>query len=350
MSTIKYLYTGSLVESGTCAARLSGLVKAAKNVKAISYEPFFHFFHTLGYFGKKFNSFQTLYGLGPSILFYNQYLLKIAKQYMPQVLWIDKGHYIMPSTLKKIKYETGALLICYNTDDIAYSPNGWRLHLSGISNFDIYFTTNSFNISELKLLGANNVVHTQMGFNSDLFYPRKLDIVRRKKIGASTGFIGHWEPNTESLLIDLVDKGIDIRIRGQSWSKVKNKSKLESFVEPVQLSTKDYTDAIISTKINLGINSAQSRNLSSGRTFEIPACGAFLLAQRTTEHQLYFDEGREAEFFGSIDELVDKRNYYLTNEISREKIAAAGRKRCIDSSYSWQDLALNLASYIEKKL
>ena len=81
----------------------------------------------------------------------------------------------------------------------------------------------------------------------------------------------------------------------------------------------------------------QNRDLQTTRTFEIPACGAFMLAERTDEHLRLFEEGKEAAYFGSEGELLDKVRYYLDHEGERKTIAAAGRKRCLDSGYSHHD-------------
>ena len=47
-----------------------------------------------------------------------------------------------------------------------------------------------------------------------------------------------------------------------------------------------------------------------------------LLADRTDEHQEFFEEVKEAEFFGSAEELLDKVKFYSSND------SAEGSHRC----------------------
>jgi spore maturation protein CgeB len=71
------------------------------------------------------------------------------------------------------------------------------------------------------------------------------------------------------------------------------------------------------------------------RTFEIPACGSLLLADRTEEHQEFFEEGQEAEFFESCEELLEKVRFYGSNESARKRVADRGYKRCQEGGYAY---------------
>ena len=95
-----------------------------------------------------------------------------------------------------------------------------------------------------------------------------------------------------------------------------------------------YPIALTCAKIALGLLSKRIPETTTTRTFEIPATGTFMLAERNTDHLAHFEEGKEAEFFTSDDELRDKIRFYLRHDAARIRIAAAGRERCLKSAYS----------------
>jgi spore maturation protein CgeB len=95
----------------------------------------------------------------------------------------------------------------------------------------------------------------------------------------------------------------------------------------------DYVRTLCATDVNLGFLRRLNGDLHTDRTVEIPACGAFLLSERTEEQAQLFAEGVEADYFEGHTELLEKVQRHLADPLRREEIARAGHSRALASGY-----------------
>ena len=188
--------------------------------------------------------------------------------------------------------------------------------MNGLLLYDIVLTTKSFNIEEVRQLGAKNVIYMGSTYDQKTHRPIILSDREKEKWGCEVGFIGAFEEERYKSMLSIANSGQDVVVRGTSWENFEKRHPLLS-VKPGFIAGDDYAKAICATKINLGFLRKACRDLHTKRSLEIPACGGFLLAERTSEHLDMFEEGKEAEFFGSDEELIDKVNYYLQHESER---------------------------------
>ena len=274
----------------------------------------------------------------------NSVLKLEAKQSNFDVIWIEKGNMIWPSTLasiKKISPET-ALISC--SEDDMYARHGHSLWYKwGLNKYDCVFTTKTYNLKELKYFGAKKTKLFLDSYDEKTHRPLELTDADRKRFGCDVGAIGAFEPERAAFLLYLAENGVKVTIWGNGWGSWVGRS-LNLDVRNDFLFGEDYTKAICATKINLNFLRKINRDEVTSRSVEIPACGGFMLAERTGRHLDFFIEGSEAEFFASKEELLAKIRTYLNNSLEREKIAQAGRKLCLSSGYSMREqLTLILA-------
>ena len=257
------------------------------------------------------------------------------------VVWIDKGLTIQPMTLRKLReMVSGVRLVHYSVDDMSGKHNQSRRYLAGIPLYDLHTTTKSYNVAELQSMGATGVLFVNNACCPFLHRPIVVPGEERGRLGGAVGFIGAFEKERADAIWFLVTSGIPVRVWGEGWGT--GWKEWAAFHRHPGLKVEDravfgieYAKAICSFDINLGFLRKLNRDLQTQRSVEIPACGAFLLAERTEEHLKLFEEGAEAEFFGSRDELLEKCRYYLAHPDARRRISAAGRERCLRSDYSY---------------
>src|ERR1700679_3842053 len=94
-----------------------------------------------------------------------------------------------------------------------------------------------------------------------------------------------------------------------------------------ELYGKDYREAVWRSRINLSFITHSNQDEFVHKSFEIAACGGFLLAERSAGHEARFVEGEEAVFFTGFEECAEKIRRYLPDEAARDRIAKAGRER-----------------------
>lgn len=81
------------------------------------------------------------------------------------------------------------------------------------------------------------------------------------------------------------------------------------------------------SRINLNIS---SRTIETGvpqRVFDILACGGFCLTNYQKEIAEIFEDGKELVIYTSLEDMLQKAAYYLSNEEERAAIALAGYEK-----------------------
>lgn len=329
---MKVVYVGPLNECGTCFSRLRALREI---------EPRLHTFDTQAFLGRlpRWKRFiEVITSCSVQFTNANSALCNLCSNVRPDVVWVDKGFWIWPSTLTRLR-DGGAYLIQHNTD--ALWPRHWRYWLkhrlmrATLRYYDLYFTTNLYDYSRIKKAGSPRVELTYLGYDSDRFNNEPLAPQSREKWHTKLIFVGHHECRTEAGVVALVNAGLPVRVYGDGWECANRKRLLARHVTFRQLSNGEYVEAIKGAEIGLCFVSEINGNQTAGRSFEIPASGTFLLAMRTAQHCECYLEGTEAEFFADHAELVRKARYYLDHTQQRREIARKGYERCVGSDYSW---------------
>jgi hypothetical protein len=330
-------YVGTLDPGGTCFSRLEALRGVEPQVAALDTDPFLRR-------GRVARWLDQVPGLGPGARRLNAALLRLARDQHLDLLWIDKGAWVAPATLRRLRRE-GVRLVHHVTDALWPAPLRLRLTRRRLAAtaplYDLYLTSNAADFRRLQGAMPGRAILTRLGYDERRFAARPAhDPAAAARWANDAIFVGHWEPRTERGIAALLAAGVRVKVFGRPWlARARRNPRLAGHVFD-GLGDRDYERALHHALIGLGFVSEWNYNETAGRSYEIPASGTFLLAPRTREHQRDYREGEEAEFFGSEAELVAKAKRYLNDDDARRAVAARGRRRCTTSGYAWREIML----------
>lgn len=281
---------------------------------------------------------QQRLGYGPLITKLNVIIINEARRYQPDVVWIDQGINITNKSLQQIKNITSALLVHYTPDTL--NAPGWnnRCFLNAVSEYDLCITTKEFDIESYYKMGARKVLLTSKYYDPRIHRPIKLNNEDLKKYSCDVAFVGTRMEERANSLCKLMEnfKG-KIYLYGKNWERGKTGAKLGPLSRG-WVDGEEYVKALIGAKICLGFLARNIGDIYTSRSIEIPACGGFLLAQRTAKHLEIFQEDIEAVFFNDDVEMIEKVNFYIRQPEIRFKIAKAGHEKIKKINVTVQDI------------
>lgn len=254
-----------------------------------------------------------------------------VKKFRPDLVFIVKGVIVRPNTIKYLK-KIGIKTVSWSNDDMYAWHNRSLWYSWSLQHYDLVVTQKSYNcnLNELPSLGAK-VLFQDKAIDPDINYPVKN--CNAFNVVHDVIFIGTKEQDRLEHLLYLAEHGVVIHIYG--WSVPEDNLHSNLIFHNTHLYGADYNAALGCSKISLNFLRKMNRDLQTSRSIEIPAAGGFMLTERTFEHQRLFQEGEEAEFFGSKEELLKKINYYIKNDKKRIEIANSGYLRCLKSKYTF---------------
>lgn len=274
------------------------------------------------------------YLVGPHIGKVNRMVIQRARETGPDVVHFYQGHHYTIETIDsiaRISFASGL-----HNDDPFGRPDRreYRLLLKALPKYDGYHVNRECNLAEAAAYGVKRARVLMMYYIPWLHYPCSLTAQEQVEFGSDLVFAGHMEPDLRvECLSGVMRAGLRCRIFGgePEWKSVLPRDAYESMRPIRHARGADYRRALCGSKIGACFFSKWNRDQYTTRSWEIPACGVFLLSERTAAMQEFYNEGKEAEFFGSPEEFIDKARFYVSNAAARMRIATAGYARVIAS-------------------
>lgn len=267
-------------------------------------------------------------------------LWRNACEFMPDLVFVVRGHWLEPDVLHEIKQKTRCRAMFYHTEDFREPTYYSQQFMESIPIYDCIFTAVQANVQEYKDLGAQRVEYLPFGYDPEVHRLISLTQSEQNHYGTDVAFLGKWSSSRQVLLEALANM-CRLAVWGYMWERVPPDSPLYGRLKgPVSVG--DVARVIQASKIMLNPLNDQGRMQHVMRTFEIPACGGFQLAKKSEEHLAIFKEDKEIVCFESLEELKEKIGYYLSHERERQKIAQAGHERVLKGNHSYVDRMRNV--------
>lgn len=286
------------------------------------------------YFDKVFRRFSGRRPLGYWKL--NRRFMNVALAFRPDVVLITCGKLLSPATIRSVKETTGALLVNYATDDPFNGAVNTPMFKKGIPYYNVYACTKKAIIDDVREAGCANAVYLPFAYKPEIHFPeRAQNSEERKRYSSDIVFIGGCDRDRLPHIAGMLRAMPDLRLHlyGGFWNR---HPAFRKYYRGFALG-REFRLAVGGAKIVLNLVRRANRDDHVMRTFEIPACGGFMLADRTEEQCSFLAEDKEASYFTSTDEMIDRIRYYLVHDSERRQIAEAGYHRITSGRNTYGD-------------
>ena len=254
-------------------------------------------------------------------------LIAAAREHRANLVIVLGGLYVGPDDVASLR-ANGAWVVNYNYDDFfSRFRSGWsHVQRASLPHYDLLVCTKQYNVAEVAPYNPR-VAFILHAYEPRVHRPVPIPDAERDAWTSDVAFVGQWAKHRAALIERLIAAvPAKYAIRGPGWERVSRSSPIRPYIASSHVYGDDMAKALGGAKICLGFLRKENRDDYTTRTFEIPACGGVLLAERTPLHQSLFRDGEEAVFFDAEhpDDLVAKARMLLTDDAKRESIRRAG--------------------------
>ncbi len=283
-----------------------------------------------------------------SVQSYRRQIMEVAASGQYDVILTVKGNFFTSEMLLELK---NLGIFCVNFyPDVSFEHEGTSLEFQ--RSFDLVATTKRYHIEHLKdRLGPEKVALVEHGYSSLVHRPIN-PIEDDADFEFDVSYVGNASTHKIAWISSIIKEVPSLRwlIAGNHWDgKIEHPdTSMLTLAGPLEGDL--YAEAICVSRINLGIHYGPAgsegwEDAVSTRSFEIPACGGFMLHVDNDEIRSLFDPGREIGVFSTPEEAVAKIRHYLDHADERMAIAKRGYARCVPA-YSLDTRARELVAAI----
>jgi hypothetical protein len=263
--------------------------------------------------------------------------------------WVDGGEMLGHAAVSRLKRRCKRVVL-FNHDDPT-GPRDWRRFItlrSALPAYDLCAVVRRVNVDEFSALGARNVIRVFRSYDEVAHAARPEGREIGSAFRSDVCFVGanYKGENRDLFLAGLIDRGLNLAIWGDNWQRSRIWDRIRGHFRGGSLSGQDYVDAIRGAKVCLGFLAKRNRDEHTTRSMEIPYAGGLLCAERTTEHEYLYSNGKEAVFWNNLDECHSACAALLSDDHLREMIRAEGMSRVRRNRSGNESLIVDVLSQV----
>lgn len=269
----------------------------------------------------------------------------LIREHNPEIVFIDSSQYFSGRILRLLRRQHPAIYVYYTPDDIIARHNRSFAVRRSFPEWDIFFTTKTFNVPELRERGVKHPILIGIAYHPKLHRPLAPLDVGGEFEKFDCVFMGSYETPRLRAVNALADSGLSVVVYSNDWPKERTSPSV--VMRPCAFD-EGFIQGMHTGKLALNFLRKINRDQITTRSVEIPAMARVMLAEKTMEHDDYFIDGKEYVGFTSVNELVSFAKSLLANPSRCASIAAAARERCIHSGYSTDCRAITMINSISE--
>lgn len=256
----------------------------------------------------------------------NQKLIEVARQFRPTLTFVVAPIFMMPDTVRQLKTFGPAFVFFTDNplDDHHTHSNTWVR--DSFPLWDSAFIWSKKLAQELTGKGVKRAIFHAFCSDATYHFPKQQDTIDHDVV-----FIGNWDDSgkRESFLQSISHHSLGLWGSPDWDSRCRIKS-LQGRCAGM-CSYEEIPNVISGAHIGLNILRPQNESGHNIRTFEIPACGALMLSERSPGLLDLFIEDQEAMYFSTPEELALKTEYLLSHPTQMKSIAKAGFQKAMNN-------------------
>jgi spore maturation protein CgeB len=222
--------------------------------------------------------------------------------------------------------------IAYSTDDPWNPAHRAAWHLRALPLYDAVFSTRRSTLDDLRRLGCADVRYLPFAYDERLF-GSPVDPVRAAP-STTVFFAGGADRDRAEFFRAFLRHGPRPTLAGGYWENYAHTQPLGIGLKTAAELGRLTTDAAV----NLCLVRRANRDGHVMRSFEIPACGGFMIAEDTAEHrEILGPEGECALYFTGPREAAQKVRLALADSVGRSRMAHAAHRRIVEHGHTYRD-------------